>query len=109
MESSTSSARKVGKVNAKTREKEFQALSDSVLICNYCCYEIDWMKKSTIIDHLKSEKHITCKRGVEIKPQSSIEDVLSRQDKKQQIITDFVEMMIEANIPREKKAKWGHG
>jgi len=71
MITSTSSSKKVMKVNAKTREQEFpgefQALSEKALFCNFCCYKVDWVKKSPIVDHLKNEKHMLCKLLLKLK------------------------------------------
>ena len=106
----TTSARKGPKITAKTREQEFpgefDALSHTILICKFCCYEIERNKRSTITDHLQSSKHLACKLPIDkAKPQITLENTLSRQDRKQEMILDFVQMMAEAKILFHKKDK----
>ena len=79
----TSSARKI---NPKIRETEFpedfQALSETVLICIHCNHEIEWEKKSTIIDHLKTKKHLECKlNSTKVMKSNTLEEMLRREIK----------------------------
>jgi len=107
---STTSDRK-GKSNAYTRAaqfpNDFDALSETVLMCKFCCHQVDWEKKDTVTGHIDTQKHkqVKFEAGGKAKIQTSLESTMPLQDKKQEMILDFVQMMMEANIPIEKKDK----
>jgi len=79
---------------------------ENSLYCIHCNHTVDWVKKSSIIDHLKSTKHLKCKLNhKESKLQLTLEKSVSQMDFKHKIVMDFVEMIVSANIPLEKKDK----
>ena len=99
------------KTTPQTRQaefpNEFKALSENILVCIHCNHDVDWKKKSILIDHLKNSKHLECKLGtVTRKTQETLHQTMSRSDAKNQIIFDFVDMMVRSNIPLEKKIRW---
>ena len=75
-------------------------------MCLYCNHEIEWQNKNMITDHLKTNKHLECKlNSTKAMKLITLEEVLSRRDKKQEMILDFVEMMLKVNIPLHKSDK----
>ena len=57
------------KINPKTREGEFPGefrAMNNTLMYIYCNHEVDWVKKSTMKDHIKSQKHIDCKLRISL-------------------------------------------
>ena len=98
---------KSSKVTSLSRQNQFPHDFKPIgtgLMCIVCNHEVDWEKKSTLRNHLSSSKHIEIKTisGV-IKPQATLHETVTLADKKQDIILDFVEMMVQCNIPLGKK------
>src|SRR5260364_238144 len=93
-------------VTAHTRVKENPGefrVEDDVLFCNFCDHSIDWTRKSTVSDHLKSKAHISKKAFYENKQKNRQQTInFSASELKKGIIHDLVEAFIVADILLEK-------
>ena len=74
------------------------------LHCIHCNYDVDWSKDSTLKDHIKSKIHIDRKLNKDGNKgtQQTIDDLTKIKDKKHKVIFDFMQMMMECDIPLEK-------
>ena len=93
-------------VNAFTTEKEYPGqfyVDNGLLFCKSCCHSINYEKKSTIDDHLKSKKHLERKRvslaSKETKRQLTIETANKSASSRSLFVKDFVKMCVVSNIP----------
>lgn len=78
------------------------------LFCHFCNHSVEWRKRDTCLDHLKSKKHLTAKGAAGGKAPKLKQSTLtgprmttSMQDRRE-FQEDFVRMMTSANIPLEK-------
>lgn len=105
---STSTNKKATKTPL-TRQSQFPddvKAMGTTLMCIYCNHEIDWVRKSSVKSHIGTNKHIEIKmNSIGVKRQATLQQTAQTIDKKQEMIFDFIEMMIECNIPLEKKDK----
>src|SRR5947207_14381910 len=85
------------KVTINTRVKENPGefrVDNGILFCNFCDHSIDWVRKSTVDDHLNSITHKNKKRLFENKKhrrQQTIDTTLSSSESKKPIIHDLIE------------------
>ncbi|EXX54668.1 CGG triplet repeat-binding protein 1 [Rhizophagus irregularis DAOM 181602=DAOM 197198] len=93
-------------VNTRVKEIPGEFLVDNgILYCNFCDHSIDWMRKSTVDDHLNIITHKNKKRLFENKKhwqQQTIDTTLSSSESKKAIIHDLIEAFTITDIPLEK-------
>jgi len=101
--------RKHNQITVQTRveqnPEEFRVDND-ILFCNFCDHSVDWTRKSTVDDHLKSLTHKNKKAAYENKKcqmhQQTIKTSLTSFESRKLIIHDLIEAFAAADIPLEK-------
>ena len=99
-------------MTAKYRASEPQFQNDfhadgTKMFCNFCNHSVEWRKRDTCVDHLKSKKHLAAKAArsgvVPTKKQSTLTGPRATTcTERGSFQEDFVRMMATANIPLEK-------
>ena len=82
--------------------------SGNQLFCRVCQHSIDWKRKDTCDDHLKSKNHIKNhdkRRNHGTPLQTTIPATISSSDSRTEFIEDFVAVCAESDIPLEKLKK----
>ena len=95
-------------VTAYTRVEENPGdfrVDNGILFCNFCDHSVEWTRKSTVDDHLKSITH-TNKKSLHENKQRRLQQTLTSSfssfESKKIIIHDLVEAFAIADIPLEK-------
>lgn len=93
------------KLRAEQYPNDYYA-SGQQLFCKFCQHTIDWSRKDTCNDHLKSKVHQKNKTKSSGRALQVSLDVASKsQDCRREFVEDFVAMCTEADIPLEKMRK----
>ncbi|XP_063244419.1 uncharacterized protein LOC134543361 [Bacillus rossius redtenbacheri] len=83
---------------------------DKIMMCKFCNVRVDWTRKDTCKKHVandthKRKKQLFCQANSTVSKQISISDTVKNNKlkvQKQEFVSDFVNMMLESNIPLEK-------
>ncbi|KAI7790722.1 hypothetical protein IRJ41_005008 [Triplophysa rosa] len=98
-------------LNAKFRAEQYPNdfyESGQQLFCKFCQHSIDWTRKTTCDDHLKSKTHMRNKeklKGKNLSLQCTIASTVASSDARREFVEDFVAVCAEADIPYEKMKK----
>jgi hypothetical protein len=94
------------KFRAEQYPKQFYH-SGNQLFCRVCQHTIDWKRKDTCDDHLKSKIHLknSESRSQGTALQTTITSTISSADSRVEFIEDFVAVCAASDIPLEKLKK----
>ncbi len=102
-------------ITAQMRAQDPQFSSDfyvdgDKLFCSFCQHTVDWQRKDTLVDHMKSAKHVKNKDTSKGKPPKKKQCTLfgkasTSMEQRCEFQRDFVRMMTYADIPLEKTTK----
>jgi len=94
-------------INTRVEENpgEFR-VDNGILFCNFCDHSVDWVRKSTVDDHLNSITHKNNKNRYENRQrqhqQTTLTASFASSESRKIIIHDLVEVFAIADIPLEK-------
>ena len=104
-------------LSAKFRAGEEQFKGDfyvdgGQMFCNFCKHRVDWKRRDTVVDHVKSRKHTAAKLKAKGEPERKKQRTLfsdrlassTAAEERAEFQKDFVRMMTTANIPLDKTA-----
>ena len=94
-------------VTPHTRAAEFPDfyVENGQLFCKYCSHSVTYSKKSTVLSHVRSKKHLKLKEKGNPRRQTTVTTLVNSFQTRNQFVKDFVKMCVAANIPLEKATR----
>jgi hypothetical protein len=84
--------------------KNVFSIDTRVLFCKYCITKVDSERRSSVIQHLKTEKHLRSVKRKENQQKTKCQQLLTNDlpSKKSKFNLDLCKAMVSANIPLNK-------
>nr|CAG8638098.1 13704_t:CDS:2 [Entrophospora candida] len=90
-------------INTRVKENpgEFR-IDNGILFCNFCDHSVDWIRKSTVDDHLNSKTHKAkknlkhCKEGAAIPQAATLRQLYNRKIAAEciNVITEIIQNIV---------------